>query len=232
MQFQAGLIRLNGMDQTTTSPGGRGRGRLPDPQRTSQTREVILRSALATFLERGFEGTRMADVAAGAGLAKGTLYLHFADKEALFEFVLQQLISEPLARIRAEEAPACEDTRAKLERLLLPLLRDLESSGRATVLRLIIAEGSRFPALAAIHRRLVIEPMTALVQDAVGSDVASGQTWLEPLVRFPQLIGAPIVMAAVWNGLWSAGTMVEPAAMFTAFLDLVFGPRAEQDQAR
>lgn len=220
------------MDQTTPSRSGRGRGRLPDPRRTAQTRDLILRSALATFLARGFEGTRMADVAAGAGLAKGTLYLHFADKEALFEFVLQQLISEPLARIRAELSPQGEGTRAKLERLFLPLLRDLESSGRATVLRLIIAEGSRFPALAAIHRRLVIEPMMALVHETVRSDVASGQTRLEPMVRFPQLMAAPVVMAAVWNGLWSGGDPIDPAAMFTAFLDLVFGPEPAEHHAR
>lgn len=210
------------MDSVLPSP--RGRGRVPDPQRTAQTRDLILRSALATFLARGFEGTRMVDVAAGAGLAKGTLYLHFKDKDALFEFVLQQLISEPLARIRADPAPAGETIRAKLERLFLPLLRDFEQSGRATVMRLIIAEGARFPTLAAIHRRLVIEPIMQLIEEVVQSDAATGDGRLAPMARFPQLIGAPVVMAAVWNGLWSGGAPVDPAAMFLAFLDAVLGP--------
>jgi AcrR family transcriptional regulator len=210
--------------QTTKATMGRGRGRLPDPQRTAQTRQLILQSALATFLQRGFEGTRMADVAAGAGLAKGTLYLHFADKEALFEFVLQQMVSEPLARFRAEPPPPGESARGRLERLLLPLLRDFESSGRATVMRLIIAEGCRFPALAAIHRRLVIEPITQLVQETAAGAVGAGEDRLAPLARFPQLVGAPVVMTAVWNGLWGADRPLDPAAMFTAFLDLVFGP--------
>ncbi len=207
-----------------TSTIGRSRGRLPDPQRTRQTRKLILNSALATFLARGFEGTRMADVAAGAGLAKGTLYLHFGDKEALFEFVLQQLISEPLARFRAELPPAGETARARLERLLLPLLRDLESSGRATVMRLIIAEGSRFPELAAIHRRLVIEPIMELVQSAITDAIAAGHHRLLPLARFPQLAAAPVVMATVWNGLWAGGSHIDAAEMFSAFLDLAFGP--------
>ncbi len=168
----------------------------------------------------------MADVAARAGLAKGTLYLHFADKDALFEFVLQQLISEPFARIRAETPPTGESARDKLERLFLPLLRDFEQSGRATVLRLIIAEGIRFPTLAAMHRRLVIEPMMQLVQETIDADAASGQGRLAPIARFPQLFGAPVIMAAVWNGLWAAGEKIDPAAMFTAFLDAIFGPRA------
>ena len=214
------------MDSRAAPP--RGRGRVADPQRTAQTREMILRSALSAFLERGFESTRMADVAARAGLAKGTLYLHFADKDALFEFVLEQVISEPLARIRAQEAPSGEGTRAKLERVFLPLLRDFEQSGRATVLRLIIAEGSRFPTLAATHRRLVIEPMMRLVQEVVDCDRARGQGRLEPMSRFPQLVGAPVIMAAVWNGLWSAGEPLDPAEMFIAFLDVVFGPRGNE----
>lgn len=197
----------------------RGRGRAPDPERTAQTRALILRSALAAFLESGFERTRMADVAARAGLAKGTLYLHFSDKEGLFEYVLEQLVSEPLARLREGPAPTGETPRALLERIVLPLLRDFESSGRASVLRLIIAEGVRFPALAAMHRRLVIEPMMRVVVEALGGADAPG-----PLRRFPQLVGAPVVMAAVWNGIWSTETQVDTAEMFAAFLDAVFGP--------
>ena len=197
----------------------RGRGRPPDPERTAQTRDLIRRTALATFLERGFEGTRMAEIAARAGLAKGTLYVHFADKEVLFESVLQQLISEPLARLQAEPAPAAETIRARLERLMLPLLRDFEASGRASVVRLIIAEGSRFPALAAIHRRVVIDPMMQIVCDATATTTVS-----EPLRRFPQLIGAPVIMAAVWNGLWADGNPIDPATLFAAFLDLAFPP--------
>lgn len=200
-------------------PKPRGRGRLPNPQRTAQTRDLILGSALATFLERGFEGTRMAEIATRAGLAKGTLYVHFADKEVLFESVLQQLITEPLARLQAEPPPPAETPRARFERLMLPLLRDFESSGRASVLRLIIAEGARFPALAAIHRRVVIEPMIRIVMQTVEPGHCAAP---EPLRRFPQLVGAPVIMAAVWNGLWSDGAPLDPAAMFTAFLDLAF----------
>ncbi|HYZ64198.1 MAG TPA: hypothetical protein VE650_17245, partial [Acetobacteraceae bacterium] len=43
-----------------------------------------------------------------------------------------------------------------------------------------------------------------------------------PLVRFPQLMAAPILVATIWNGLWSED-MLDPVAMFEAFLDLAFG---------
>ena len=183
---------------------------------------MILRSGLATFLERGFEGTRMVDVATRAGLAKGTLYLHFADKEALFEFVLQEMMSVPLERLRTEPPGADESVRARLSRLFLPLLQDFETSGRASVLRLIIAEGARFPALAEMHRRLVIDPMMEAV--AVVLAGAADRTRLEPLIRCPQLLGAPVIMASVWNELWSRDERVDPKEMMIAFFDLVFGP--------
>ena len=213
---------MSAMEDGATVAPGRGRGRAPDPQRVAQTRESILRSALTTFLERGFEGTRMIDVAAHAGLAKGTLYLHFADKEALFEFVLQQTISEPLARLRIGGALPGECLRARLDRVIMPLLSDFEVSGRASVLRLIIAEGARFPALAEIHRRVVIAPIMELFNEALASAPPSQR--LAPLRRLPQLVCAPIVMASVWNELWGSDRPVDPAEMMVAFLDLVIGP--------
>lgn len=213
---------MQAMDETAPIAAGRGRGRVPDPHRVAQTREMILRSALDTFLERGFEGTRMVDVATRAGLAKGTLYLHFADKEALFEFVLQEMMSAPLERLRTEPPGQDESVRARLSRLFLPLLEDFEASGRASVLRLIIAEGARFPALAEIHRRLVIDPMMDAV--ALILEGAADRRRLEPLTRCPQLLGAPVIMASVWNELWSRGKRVDPKEMMVAFLDLMFGP--------
>lgn len=212
------------MDETapTALSRGRGRGRAPDPQRVAQTRDLILQSALTIFLERGFEGARMVDVAARAGLAKGTLYLHFADKEALFEFVLQQLISEPLAQLRSEQPAPGESVRLRLERLFVPLLQDFEASGRASVLRLIIAEGARFPALAAIHQRLVIDPMMEAIDEALNSVPDSCR--FQVLRKFPLMLGAPVIMATVWNELWSRGNKVDTKAMMSAFLDLVFGP--------
>ena len=209
------------MDETAPTALSRGRGRAQDPQRVAKTREMILQSALTIFLERGFEGARMVDVAARAGLAKGTLYLHFADKEALFEFVLQQLISEPLAQLRRELPAPGESVRSRLERLLVPLLEDFEKSGRASVLRLIIAEGARFPALAAIHQRLVIDPMMEAIDEALNSVPDSCR--FQSLRMFPMMIGAPVIMATVWNELWSRGNKVDTKAMMSAFLDLVFG---------
>src|SRR4051812_29096202 len=52
---------------------------------TEQTREGILDAARATFLERGLTGTTLEDVASAAGVSRGAIYWHFANKKALFD---------------------------------------------------------------------------------------------------------------------------------------------------
>jgi Bacterial regulatory proteins, tetR family len=52
-------------------------------------KQAILDAALTVFSERGFEAARLDDIAVRAGVAKGTLYLYFDDKEGLFEEVVR-----------------------------------------------------------------------------------------------------------------------------------------------
>src|ERR1700716_3376157 len=54
-------------------------------ERAAERRAAIVEAALDEFIARGFAATRLDDVAKRAGVAKGTIYLHFTDKEALFQ---------------------------------------------------------------------------------------------------------------------------------------------------
>ena len=58
-------------------------------------RDAILDAALDEFSARGFAATRLDDVAKHADVAKGTIYLHFKDKESLF----QELIRSKMAPV-------------------------------------------------------------------------------------------------------------------------------------
>ncbi len=60
------------------------------------------------------------------------------------------------------------------------------------------------------------------VEDVIAAEAAIGR--MAPIGRYPQLMAAPVIMAAVWNGLWAGGAPLNPAGMFSSFLDLVFGP--------
>src|ERR671910_3285090 len=59
----------------------------------------IVSAALEVFAERGFSAARLDDVAARAGISKGTLYLYFASKEELFKAVVREALLPNLARV-------------------------------------------------------------------------------------------------------------------------------------
>ena len=77
--------------------------RKPEPRwtrRKDARPEEITAAALELFTERGYAATRLEDVAARAGISKGTLYLYFANKEELFKAVVREGIVSPLKELR------------------------------------------------------------------------------------------------------------------------------------
>jgi AcrR family transcriptional regulator len=82
-----------------------------EPGRASGKREQILAAARELFLSHGLRGTSMESIARGAGVAKPTLYAHFADKDAVLLAILEALLTEKLAVFEASmqsEAPVAE----------------------------------------------------------------------------------------------------------------------------
>src|SRR5438105_234712 len=124
-------------------------------QKSSARREAILAAALDEFSARGFAAARLDDVARRAGVAKGTIYLYFRDKEALFQELVRSVISPLIARFEASaeiDLPA----RVVAERIVDMFVREVYGTRRKDVIRLIIAEGPRFPKLAEFYYREVI----------------------------------------------------------------------------
>ncbi len=114
-------------------------------------REAILSAALEEFSARGFAAGRLDDVARRAGVAKGTIYLYFRDKETL----LQELVRAELSPVVAAlEALPIGDLPLRLvaERLVTIFVREIFGTHRKDVIRLVLMEGPRFPD----HRRILL----------------------------------------------------------------------------
>src|SRR5215218_4951191 len=75
-------------------------------ERAAERREAIIAAAMDEFIAQGFAATRLDDVAKRAGVAKGTIYLHFKDKEALFEELIRTAIVPLVNRLTAGPPPA------------------------------------------------------------------------------------------------------------------------------
>jgi AcrR family transcriptional regulator len=69
-------------------------------QYSEATRQALVEAATGLFVERGFSGTALADVAAAAQVTRGAVYHHFADKRALFEAVLEHFELQMIERVR------------------------------------------------------------------------------------------------------------------------------------
>src|SRR5512142_1460058 len=70
-------------------------------ERAAERRAAIVEAAMEEFIARGFAATRLDDIASRAGVAKGTIYLHFKDKESMFEELIRTAIVPLVGRLTA-----------------------------------------------------------------------------------------------------------------------------------
>jgi AcrR family transcriptional regulator len=169
--------------------------------RAAERRATILAAALHEFSAAGFAATRLEDVARRAGVAKGTIYLYFKDKEALFQDLIRFNLMPVMG---AFEAALKSDLplRTIVDQAIEIFVREIYGTHRKEVMRLIITEGARFPSLAEFYYREVLAPMLAVVRARLTRALDRGEIKDKTLIRFPQVIGAASVMVVVWHGLF------------------------------
>jgi len=183
-------------------------------------RAAIVQAALDEFCARGFAATRIDDVAARAGVAKGTIYLYFDDKEALFREIVTTMLV-PLVAV-LEAPPPDIPIRDVIARFMDVFVQEIYSTQRRNVLRLVMTEGPRFPELAEFHYRNVVERALAAMRALLGRARERGELKDDTLIRFPQLIVAPGMVAIVWSGLFDRFAPLDVAAMMRAHIDTLF----------
>ncbi|MEX0591116.1 MAG: TetR/AcrR family transcriptional regulator [Xanthobacteraceae bacterium] len=190
-------------------------------EKSAARREAILAAALDEFAARGFAATRLDDVATRANVAKGTIYLHFRDKETLFQELIRSALSPFIATIEA--APAADmPFRAVLELLVRGFVQEVYGTKRKNIVRLVLAEGRRFPKVAEFYYREVVGRAMAAMRKLVQRGVARGELRDDSLARFPQLIVAPALVAIVWEGLFDRFEKLDPEEMMRAHFNLLF----------
>jgi AcrR family transcriptional regulator len=191
-------------------------------------RQAILDAALAAFAERGFEAARLEDVARRAGVAKGTLYLYFEDKQALFENLLRSSIDPIFERVEAVSAVPDLPVAQALE-ILCTLFRTLVlATERKHLIRLIVAEGPRFPAIAEFYYRNVVARMLPLIRRIAARAAERGELPNDALARFPQLAAGPLLLAVLWEGMFAEIDPLDVESYLRAYCEMIAGvPRRD-----
>ncbi len=217
----------------SAKPIGRAR-HVAGRTRTSERRRQILSSAFEEFAAKGYEAARLDDVARRAQIAKGTIYLHFKNKEVLFRAVvrdrIQSLLEKFCARRKGVPVSAEELLRELLTRQFAAMAKNENARG---ILRLLVAESGKFPRLASVYRREIIEPGTAAIRSVIEKGSAAGEFEKRKVAEFPQILAAPAVLAAVWMLVLSDPKPFDLDGYLDAYLELLIAglrkTRARED---
>src|SRR5204862_3797071 len=131
------------MSSTATKPRWR--------RRKSARPEEILQAALDVFTDRGFAATKLEDVARRAGVTKGTIYLYYENKEALFKALVRETIVPVIAKGEALAHSFTGTARDLFEQLIREYFRLVGDTPLSGIPRLMIAEAGHFPELARFY---------------------------------------------------------------------------------
>ena len=197
----------------------------PSRQRRKEARPLeLLDAALGLFVEHGFATTRSEDVAARAGVSKGTLYLYYPSKEELLKAVIRHHVVNPIAEgmeiIRHFEGRSA-DLLAVMLRLWWERIGETPAAG---ILKLMMSEGGNFPEIAQFYVDEVINPSNAMMGHMVQRGIDSGE--FRPVnVRnvVGVLCGTLVFMALNKHSLGGCAPAdpLEPKAVIEAQIDLV-----------
>lgn len=161
--------------------------------------EEILAAALELFVERGYAATRLEDVAAKAGVSKGTVYLYFANKEELLKAVVREGIVSPLAEFKDLAEHYEGSTFTLLRLLMLGWWARIGATRASGIPKLIVAESGNFPELARFYVKEVVEPGHEVVTGIIRRGIERGELRAMDADHVARLVVAPMLLAILWR---------------------------------
>ncbi|WP_091740878.1 TetR/AcrR family transcriptional regulator [Phenylobacterium immobile] len=185
-------------------------------------RQAVLEAAIEAFIAKGFAAARIEDVAARAGVAKGTVYLGFRDKAELFAEAIRAEMGPLAQTIGAMIDDAQIPPRTAVESVMLAMARQAMTTRKGDVVRLILAETIRFPELTQFYRDEVVVPTAAKLVALMRRAADRGELRVAETAQFPQLLIAPVLLSALARDLLPTTASVDLPAMIKAHLDTVF----------
>ena len=171
----------------------------PRKRRKEARPSELTAAALALFVEKGFAATRLEDVAARAGVSKGTLYLYFDSKEALFKAVIQEGILP--AVVEGEAILARHDGNAveRLQALVEGWWTMIGATPYSGIPKLMVAESRNFPEVARFYYENVVQRGRALIGAALERGMESGEFRRRDVNSCIDVIIAPVLMLVIWR---------------------------------
>jgi AcrR family transcriptional regulator len=139
--------------------------------------QEIMDAAIDAFVASGYAETRLTDVAARAGVVKGTIYRYFATKDDLFRAVARHLVADMLETIDTPPDAPARDLATLVPLILQGAATKLSDARVAGIVRMVLLEGRLFPDLAAVwHDEVIVRVAGALMKGLERPDADGNAT--------------------------------------------------------
>jgi len=206
----------------------------PRPPRWERRKDArpgeLLDAALELFVEKGYAATRLDDVAARAGVSKGTLYLYYAGKEELFKAVVRQNIVPLLEAFERDAAGSTAGSAALLGEFFRRWWSSFGATPLAGIAKLVVGEAGNFPELARFFQQEVVLRNAMLLRSIIERGVRQREFRAVDVDASIHLWMSPMVMRAIWEHsilpCCPSGAEVPIERFLDAHLDFVLGALA------
>lgn len=196
----------------------------PTHRRRKEARPAELTdAALDLFVDKGYAATRLEDVAARAGVSKGTLYLYFDSKEALFKAVVREGLLPALGEGESLVAGFTGTSADLLREVIGGMWRLIGSQRIGGIPKLIFAEARNFPEIAQFYYDEVILRGTALIRNVIARGIAHGEFRPVDVDAAIHIIIAPVLMRMIWRHSLDCCTVagVSDESYFTEYFEIM-----------
>ncbi len=198
--------------------------RQPRWERRKDSRPAeLIQAALELFVERGFATTRLEDVAARAGVSKGTLYLYFESKEDLFKAVVRSNIIPVIAQAEQLIDRDTGSSAELLRRLVRGWWESVGNSPASGLPKLVMSEAGNFPELARWHYEEAIARADRALERVIQRGIEQGEFRPVDVEYTRRVMLAPIIMLSMWRHSFGAcdPQPVDPERYIETYLDLI-----------
>jgi AcrR family transcriptional regulator len=191
-------------------------------RRKAERPQEILEAAFTEFSRNGYAMTALDRIAERAGVTKGTIYVYFENKEQLFISMVREFTKAAHDTVQ-EMFDTHDGSTADLLRAQFSFIYQyiVEDRRRREVVRMLIAEASRFPELADRYYDDILRPCLDMLKQAIQRGIDRGEIRKSSIVDSPQVVIAPIALVDLWMMMFDDRQPLDLKAYFDAHLDLV-----------
>jgi AcrR family transcriptional regulator len=195
----------------------------PKFRRRSDARpDEILDAALMVFATHGFDAARMEDIASGAGVSKGAVYIYFESKEAVLKGLIEREVAPLAARIRALAEAGAGDPAGTLRLIIATATRLTQGPGFAATPRLVLSVAARFPEIGRYYREHVVDIGLGAIEALIESGAESGVFRSVDARAAARMVMGPVLLKAIHVHILGGAPDRDAEARAEALADILF----------